>query len=272
MRFWAFWILTAVLALLAARHAPCVEPPTMSEAALQGAFREYSKLAEKYRIEIVLTGPVFPQDGSIGGREASLQNTATFLALFKSEWSFYPPELVAASGLRRIIFCEELTVGGHRFGGTAGGGKGDSLYLDVGIGRWSKKHIRELIHHEFFHIMDRRMHLNAGIRHGFEDKQWEALNAPGFKYDPSIKVQPNAVAIDAKLKGFLSKYCQSGVEEDKAVLYGFMVTMGQIVDDRSKTDPVLKAKVDRIKDLVKEFCPQMDDEFWKAAKKVTRYG
>ena len=50
------------------------------------------------------------------------------------------------------------------------------------------------------------------------------------------------------------------VEEDKAELYSFMITMGQIVDERAKIDPVIAAKVDRMKTLVKAFCPQMDDE------------
>ena len=48
--------------------------------------------------------------------------------------------------------------------------------------------------------------------------------------------------------------------------------MGQIVDERAKIDPVIAAKVDRMKTLVKAFCPQMDDEFWKAARKVSRPG
>jgi hypothetical protein len=51
-----------------------------------------------------------------------------------------------------------------------------------------------------------------------------------------------------------------------------MITMGQIVDDRAKIDPVLAAKADRIRSLVKAFCPQMNEEFWKAARKVSRTG
>ncbi len=234
------------------------------------AASEYARLSEKYDVEIILTNPPF-EDG-ISGKAASTKNVTTFLALFKAEWSFYPPELVAESGLRRIIFCEDLTSQGHIWGGLASGGKGDYLYINVGTSRWSKMYIRNTIHHEFFHVIDRRMHINAGIRYGFKDPQWAALNPEGFKYDLKLQIVPNGIQNDPKLKGFLNKYAQSDVAEDKAEVYSYMITEGQIIDDRIKTDPVLKAKTERMKELVKQLSPKMDDDFWKAARKVNRQG
>ena len=50
------------------------------------------------------------------------------------------------------------------------------------------------------------------------------------------------------------------------------MVMGQILDERSKTDTVMSAKVARIKELLKALSPQVDDDFWKAARKVSRPG
>ena len=62
----------------------------------------------------------------------------------------------------------------------------------------------------------------------------------------------------------------TGVEEDKAELFAQLVVNPAHVKDRAKTDFVLKAKVVRMKSLLKAFCPDMNDEFWKKVERVER--
>ena len=70
--------------------------------------------------------------------------------------------------------------------------------------------------------------------------------------------------------GFLDWYSTSGVEEDKAQVFAYMVVHGDLVAQRAAIDDVLRAKVDRMIELLQQFCPEMNAAFWEAAAGVAR--
>jgi hypothetical protein len=227
-----------------------------------------SDIGRRYSLEILYKdadlGPYLSRKGITAnpGPAADVESYAPILA---EEWSVYPRLLVERTRLKRIILCAGLAYSGQ-LRTAIPDFDGDNLYLDVSRGRKSSAYVRKVIHHEFFHLIDLR---DDGKL--YQDDSWTALNAPGFKYGSGgASVQNDrtvSIPTDAEA-GFLDKYAMSGVEEDKAETYCFLVVDPALVDKRLTGDSILTSKVNRMKELLRSFCPEMDDGFWKSARKL----
>jgi hypothetical protein len=202
---------------------------------------------------------------SIKGSVARKKDLESYLSILKQEWSLYPRELVEKTKLKRLILCSDLAWDGQQRTAIPDFG-GDALYLDVSRGRGHDDYVRKVIHHEYFHIIDWR---DDGRL--YQDAEWTALNSPGFKYgrggaavqdDSSVSLPNDTVA------GFVDKYAASGVEEDKAELYSYLLVTPGVLEPRLKTDTILQAKVARMKELLASFCAKADGAFWDAARKL----
>jgi hypothetical protein len=73
-----------------------------------------------------------------------------------------------------------------------------------------------------------------------------------------------------KFPGVLNHYSTTAVEEDKAEVFANLIVDSKYVANRAKKDRVLSAKVERMKELLVAFCPEMNDKFWEAAGKMKR--
>ncbi len=229
-----------------------------------------AELSAKLTIPIIGSGLTFPvrtYHGEITGYDASPTTIASYLPILASEWSLYPRAAIEKSALRRIILCDGLTFAGQRRTAVPDFEHND-LYLDVARARYDEIYTREVIHHEFFHIIDYR---DDGEL--YADARWTELNPAGFRYgsggknaqdDSSTSLTANNVA------GFLNSYSTTGVEEDKAEIFANMVVNGKILAARAEADPVLHAKMQRMKELLAKFCTEINEEFWDAAGKVER--
>jgi hypothetical protein len=106
------------------------------------------------------------------------------------------------------------------------------------------------------------------------DPGWAALNPPEFRYGGGGRAalsDPN-VAWDrpAPTPGFVSRYSTTGLEEDKAELFAFLVAHPRKLAERAGSDAVLRAKVERMKAQLTAFCPAVDDQFWQRVKQNYR--
>src|SRR5262245_39747987 len=75
---------------------------------------DLATVAKKYRIEIVTKEPKFPVKigaGVIDGAEAAKADVDSYAPIFAFEWSLYPPELVKRTGLKKVVFCKDLSFG-----------------------------------------------------------------------------------------------------------------------------------------------------------------
>lgn len=238
--------------------------------AQQGApadpFAELDKLATAYRIQLVTISSSLrlrTWHGVIDSKNADLVELGEYIMLFIPEFTLYPPELVGASRLRRVVFCRELSYAGLRVAGIPAP-QMQTLYLDVGGAADNKTYLRKCIHHEYFHIMD---YWDDG---SMEDERWQALNPPNFKYGGGGRTAqhlPDTGVLTDKYPGFLNHYSTTGVEEDKAELFAHLMVDPKYVHARAKTDPVLRAKIERLKGLLVEFCPQMNNSFWEQVER-----
>jgi len=244
----------------------------LAQRARRGDVRaELARLADACAIEIVTENPTFPVEskhGVINGKPARQATFQSYAQLFVPEWSLYPPELVRRAKLKRIVFCEELTFAEQRRGAIPDY-EHDTLYFDVTArGSNSPSYRRKVIHHEFFHVID---YADDGLV--YEDKTWAALNPPDFKYGDGGRAaqgNENMSVLTDKRPGFLNLYSTTGVEEDKAEMFANLLVDFAYVERRTRKDEVLLAKAERMRTLLAEFCPDMNDEFWKTVRAVKR--
>ena len=231
---------------------------------------DLAAVGKKYRLEIVTSSPKFPvrmKTGVIDGSAAAKAEVESYAAIFAFEWSLYPPELVKKTRLKSVVFCKDLTFAGQRRTAVPDF-EHDVLYLDVVRGRNDDRYVRKVIHHEFFHIIDLRDDDQL-----YEDERWVKLNPPGFKYGPGgIKLQndPTVTETGKDVPGFLNRYAAAGVEEDKAEVFAHLMVEPKEMEDRAEQGQVHARKVDRMKELLRDFTPKANGDFWKTVEKAER--
>lgn len=259
-----FVILATVLVLSRAAN-PDARRPSPAE--------ELAKIARKYQIEILtkdLQLPVrFLLLSKIDGKPADARDIAEFTPTFVREFSLYPPEFVKCGKIKRIVLCKDLTAGKELRGGGLTDWDHGAIYFDVSAFRGtSRSYVSRAIHHEMMHAVD-----YANDRKQLDDERWTALNPAGFKYGPGAAAaldDPEALVLTDRFAGFLDRYATMHIAEDKAEVFSGLVTAPDYLRRRAENDPVVRAKVKRVKELVASVCPQMGDAFWNRSAAVTR--
>ncbi|MGZ8844818.1 MAG: putative zinc-binding metallopeptidase, partial [Pyrinomonadaceae bacterium] len=246
-----------VVALFLAGSAPAYGQTPADAAA------KFSTIAQAYHIEIItgaMTFPVKTTYGLIEGKPAERKDLENYSGVFASEFTVYPTSLVKLSRLKRIVICIELSFAGQRRNAIPDF-EHDTLYLDPSRGSYSPTYMRKVMHHEFFHIID---YLDDGEL--YQDERWSSLNPPGFKYGTgginAQSLSSSSLTTD-QFPGFLNYYSTTGVEEDKAELFAFLIVDPRYIEQRIKSDAVVRAKVKFMMELLHTFCPELNDEFWK---------
>ena len=228
------------------------------------------RIEESYRVEIIAEAPQFPVEtiwGPIDGTKAASHSLETYIPLFSEEFTLYPPALIKRAILERIVLCEELSFAGQ-VRAAIPDYVNDTLYLDVRDAGENPSYFRKAIHHEFFHLMDFRDDGDV-----YADSKWSDLNRPEFSYGAggvSAQDTPETSWPTDKYPGFLNHYSTTGVEEDKAELFAYLMVESEYVKLRTTDDAVLRAKVDRMRRLLFSFCPHVDQEFWETVEKKER--
>lgn len=244
--------------------------PTYGQVLTSDPLRQLAEVAKSYSIEIVTDSPTFPvklSDSDIQGKPAEKSALEAYVPTFVSEFSLYPKELIARAKLKRVVLCEGLALSGQ-LRAAVPDWEHDTLYLDVSRGRTSKLYQNRVLHHEFFHFLDYKDDGKV-----YRDDDWAKLNSPGFKYGSGgAKVQDNRKTgvPTTEYAGFVDHYATTGVEEDKAETFTYMITDAAYLAERCKAEPVLAAKVSRIRELMAKFCPKMGEAFWQRAAAVQR--
>lgn len=231
---------------------------------------DLAAVGKTYKLDLVTQKPAFPvktAHGAIDGAVADGKDVESYAAIFAFEWALYPQELVKKTRLKTVVFCKDLSFAGQNRTAVPDF-EHDTLYLDVTRGRHDERYVRKVIHHEFFHFVDLR---DDGLL--YEDDRWANLNPPQFKYGPGgakLQDDPTATTTGRDEPGFLNRYATSGVEEDKAELFAHLMVEPKLVAERAEKDKYVRAKVERMRELVLAFSPKADKDFWAAVEKVQR--
>ena len=229
-----------------------------------------AELSRALDLELVRTNARFEVDtahGRIAGEAAEAAALDRYLPIFLQEFSLYPPAVVRNAELERVVFCRGLSFA-DQLRNAIPDFENDTLYLDVERGAHDPGYLRAVIHHEFFHMIDR---LDDGELYG--DARWAALNPPGTRYGKggeNAQGRSDTSVPTEAYPGFLTHYATTGVEEDKAETFARMIVDAAYVRSRSESDAVLRSKVERIQELMGGFCPDVRGEFWARAAELDR--
>jgi hypothetical protein len=109
----------------------------------------------------------------------------------------------------------------------------------------SIEYIRLVLHHELFHYVD------YTDDQTFEDLEWRKLNTPKFKYGNGGHLEREYKEKDSELKGFLNFYSTTGIEEDKAEIYQFL--MLDPTSALNHEDIIIKKKANHLKMFLQKF-------------------
>lgn len=127
----------------------------------------------------------------------------------------------------------------------------------------SLRDVIHIIHHEFYHYWDLKEDGSYA-----DDSEWSALNTSGFRYGNGgrFNTSPNASGWTSNHPGFLNEYSRSGVDEDKAEIWGALLAHSTQLQERMSTDPIIARKVALIKRRAQNYCPELNASFWNRAQ------
>ncbi len=227
-------------------------------AALDGPHADAARVvADRCGVELMRPRVPFElglADGKLSGRppgEAELRRTSRVVS---EELERYPRSFFEAARLRRVLMCGDLREAGRPIPSLPNYER--TLVLDVDA---PEGFTRRLVHHEVFHFAD--LADDATLTN---DPEWSALNDRWFTYGDGGRFhrEPRAADIATDLPGFLSLYSRSGLEEDKAEVFSFLMTEPVRVAAIAAADPVVARKVRLVKDRMARLDPSIDEAFW----------
>src|SRR5215471_3350046 len=221
------------------------------------------ELSKKYGIEIV-TDHASDSD-QVSFRRPSQAQIRIVAGLLARELAVYPIEVITLSKLERLIICTKLKSHHHDVAGLAEMGLFviDTIYLSADSLTRDCEYGRRTFHHELFHAIDFHDDLLKYL-----DPEWHRLNSAGYRSSEDHHISFNQPT-DAV--GFLSTHSMTAIYEDKAEVYAHLIINYGEVTKRAKEDEVLARKIARMKELLHQFCPKFNDEFWQEVSKRCSY-
>ena len=224
-----------------------------------------ARLAKDDGIEIVvLRAPVrIRRDGYAVAAEGVPETVlAAYAPILDAEWRRYPASFMRYVGLKRIVIGSKVRVEDQPRAAVPEFDQG-WLWLDAEVGSRLPNYGRRSLHHDFFHMVDRRMNPGQQGR----DPAWAALNPPNVRYgNGGWWMQKGDVGrLRADLPGFLTAYSTSAVEEDKAEVFSHLLCDPAFVAERAAADPVMRVKVGRLKSTLLDFDPDISPSWWPKA-------
>lgn len=154
----------------------------------------------------------------------------------------YPAGVFARTGLRHVVLVKDLSVEGQRRLAMPAPDIDSVVYADNMLAALCPSGMELRVHHEYYHFIEYRLFNDFYYR----DPAWLALNPPGTTYG-----QGGATAYGKGFQnlghprpGLVSLYAAYGPEEDKAEVFGWMMTPAYTLrlEQWSLTDAALAAK------------------------------
>ncbi|RYG21907.1 hypothetical protein EON82_18050 [bacterium] len=235
----------------------------------QTARERLDRLAKDYGIEIQVIDKdtKIERDGyNVSAKAVPDAMIEEYAPLFEAEWRKYPASLMPRVRLKRVVIGRDVRVLDQPRAAVPEFDPG-WFWLDADVNTRRPGYGRHALHHDFFHMIDQ-----WDSPDGRTDAVWKALNAPGTADGPGgwnmQTGNPGALRVD--LPGFITRYATAATEEDKAEVYGHLLTSTAFISGRAALDPILMAKVRRMKELIATFEPAMGPGWWPTFPRVDR--
>lgn len=182
------------------------------------------------------------RDNTVGIEPSLIDSAAIAFAM-------YPPELLAATGVRHVALCRSIDVPADEMA-AAGIALLDQQRILVNVGSFESAAegftIDRVIHHELFHLLD----YNGD--HFREDAEWLALNPKSFAYeDPDMLYRARDLP-DARPPGFVRAYATQNEAEDRASTFDLLFARPAELCEIAAKDPIVAKKVALLKKRVRK--------------------
>lgn len=195
---------------------------------------------------------------------ADLPSLRRYGSILLDEWGKYPRAWITVTGVKRVALVKGLTNQGDAVAG-APDPVGDVVYLDVTYDASGEGYERNVIHHEFNHLLE----FNLFGSYNRTDPEWEALNPVGFRYLGSgadAYHDHDYTPVEHPQPGFVDTYATYAIEEDKAEVYAHLFTRdgSARLTQWMATDASLRGKVAAYHQIIQEQVPSMDEAYFRA--------
>ena len=194
--------------------------------------------------------------------DKKLTEFKVFMRMCRKQLEIYPGQITSRLHVKNLYMLDTFNFRGF---GVAGQGMSWLPQVSFAYGLRSfdpavvksMDFLRRTIHHEVLHLMDRAFSKEGGPIYG---SYWDSLNQEGFHYkigSPGALNSPSQLRFykdNTKWQGFAEPYGMNIATDDRATLYGRMMTAHLADEGRGdqpfleklKTDKILKAKTDRL--------------------------
>ena len=172
-----------------------------------------------------------------------------FIPLFFLEFLIYPKSFIKNSKIKQIIFVHDIQFTTPFYSQERAGCPEyqQTKSLILAAAERNFLYIRIVMHHEFFHYVD------WIDDNSYEDEIFEKLNEPNFKYGNGGEFEREWIKLDKGTKGFINHYSTTGLEEDRAEIYQYLI--GDPDEALNNKDEIVRKKVKRIQEFVNKFDP-----------------
>ena len=183
-----------------------------------------------------------------------------FIPLFFLEFLIYPKSFIKNSKIKQIIFVHDIQFTTPFYSQERAGCPEyqQTKSLILAAAERNFLYIRIVMHHEFFHYVD------WIDDNSYEDEIFEKLNEPNFKYGNGGEFEREWIKLDKGTKGFINHYSTTGLEEDRAEIYQYLI--GDPDEALNNKDEIVRKKVKRIQEFVNKFDPKgmgnKSNNFW----------
>lgn len=191
-------------------------------------------------------------NGPVHGQPPSPEHLRFVTRLLDRELGRYPQGFFKKAKLAGIVLTDDLQEGDRTIPSLPN--VGGLLLLDTTS---VESDLVRSLHHEVYHFVDL-----ADDGTLAPDPAWAKIAGGSLQYGSGGRTMQSAwaAAPAGTLPGFVSAYATSGVEEDKAETFSFVVARRSIVEPRLPEDPVLAEKVDELRRRLDKLVPGSGDQ------------
>ncbi len=189
--------------------------------------------------------------------EEDYKELENYARLFREEFFKYPKTFVDKTKLKRVTFVKNLINQSVPVAAMPDYYQ-EILYMNIFEGNYDRVYQRHVVHHEYYHMIEEQLNGNAY----FKDPIWAKMNPPFFQYGSGgINARSSDMSlVNHPQDGFISLYCMSGLEEDKAELYaGLMTTEEKTrIKEWAKNDKILNNKIKYLTGFLKRYSLELN--------------
>ncbi len=211
---------------------------------------EYEEISKRFGIKFFIPDSNFEIDLKSFKLECLPCNQVDidlYIPLFIMEILLYPNSFIKKLKLKQFVFINSLnfcTLEYQQYRAAC-----PEYYKTMSLYYCAKErysnYIRTVIHHELFHYVD---FIHDGT---YYDSKFSKFNLPGFKYGRGGAYEREWKPLNPETKGFLNFYSTTGIEEDKAEIYQFLMVSPTRAFKHE--DEIINKKVFYIANFLKEF-------------------